>query len=226
MARFKQRQIRPGRTKLASNALQVQFSEAVAINDIVVPTGVTSDGIMTVHKADAAVITKCRGPFYIVDRAFASGVTGIVYPSLLIQNIDTSSAAVGDAVYLSTGNSAGGYVLGSVPAATADAGAFSLNVRVGRVVKSDASTGSIWINSDTGAGGLVGRVTGGGDTTITVTGFTAELDGAPVICTQAGDSAQGVDASIERAQIASGELTITANGALDSSDVITYVIFA
>jgi hypothetical protein len=181
---------------------------------------------MSVHKADAAVITKCRGPFYIVETAYGSGDFGIAYPSLLIKNINTSSAGVGDAVYLNTGNSAGGYVLGSVPAATADAGAFSLNVRIGRVISSHATTGSIWVSGGGDHGALVGKVTGGGDTTITVTGFTAELDGAPVVCTQAENSADSVDAAIERAVIASGTLTITANGALDSNDVITYVIYA
>jgi hypothetical protein len=226
MARVKQREVSPGVDKLASNAMRVQFSEAVSANDIVVATGITSSGIISVHKADAAVITKCRGPFYVADTAFSSGVFGIVYPGKLIKNINTSSAGVGDAVYLNTGNSSGGYLLGSVPAATADAGAFSLNVRVGRVISSNQTTGAIFLCGGQEGEALVGKVTGGGDTTITVTGFTAELDGAPVVCTQAGDSAGSVDASIERAVIASGTLTITANGALDSNDVITYVIYA
>ena len=100
-------------------------------------------------------------------------------------------------------------------------------MRVGRVTKVHASEGA-YVLSPGGANNapLTGTVKGGGDTTITVTGFTAELNGAPVIACNAGDSAGSVDASIERAVIAAGTLTITANGALDSNDEVTYSIYA
>ena len=227
MAKFKQEQIIPGVTKTRSNALKVYCAEAIAENDIIVATGMQGD-FLSVVKADANVLTKCRGPFFVADFAGASGeYLPLALPYKVVTGVDTSDAAqAGDAVYLSAAT-AGAVTLGAIPTAPADAQPFSLHVRVGRVTKRDATSGA-YVLSPAGANNapLTGTVKGGGDTTITVTGFTAELDGAPVIACNMGDSAAGVDASIERAVIASGTLTITANGALDSSDEVTYSIYA
>tara|TARA_Y100000114_G_scaffold127882_2_gene124730 strand:+ start:5862 stop:6542 length:681 start_codon:yes stop_codon:yes gene_type:complete len=226
MAKFKQDQILPGVTKHRSQAVKVHCSEAISANDILCVIGMSGD-VMSVAKADANDITKCRGPFFVADYAASSGdITPVAIPSKLITGQDTSAAAqAGEAVYLST--TAGAVTFGAIPTAPADANAFSLHVRVGRVVSVSATTGAYLLTPGAAnSAPLTGTVKGGGDTTITVTGFTAELDGAPVIACNAGDSAGSVDASIERAVIASGTLTITANGALDSSDIVTYTIYA
>ena len=226
MAKIKQTQIYPGITKHRSNATKVHCSEAIAENDIIVGVGMSS-GVLSVAKADANVIAKCRGPFFVADYAGSSGdITALAVPMKLITDKDTSAAAqAGEAVYLST--TAGEVTFGAIPTAPADNQQFSLHVRVGRVVSVNATTGAYLLTPGAAnSAPLTGTVKGGGDTTITVTGFTAELDGAPVIACNAGDSAGSVDASIERAVIASGTLTITANGALDSSDEVTYTIYA
>ena len=226
MAKFKQDQISPGITKNRSNALTVHCSEAVSANDILCGIAITN-GVLSVAKADANDITKCRGPFFVADFAASAGVIApIAIPSKLITDQNTSAAAqAGDAVYLST--TAGAVTFGAIPIAPADNQPFSLHVRVGRVVSVSATTGAYLLTPGAAnSAPLTGTVKGGGDTTITVTGFTAELDGAPVIAANAGDSSANIDSSIERAVIASGTLTITANGNLDSSDTVTYTIYA
>ena len=119
MAKFKQEQIIPGVTKTRSNALKVYCAEAIAENDIIVATGMQGD-FLSVVKADANVLTKCRGPFFVADFAGASGeYLPLAVERKVITDKDTSAAAqVGDAVYLSAAT-AGLVTLGSVPAATA-----------------------------------------------------------------------------------------------------------
>ena len=225
MAKFKQEQIIPGVTKTRSNAVKVYCGAAIAENDIIVATGMQGDFLSCVP-ADNTDLTKCRGPFFVADFAGASGeYLPLALPYKVVTGVATNAAAqVGEAVYLSTG---GDVTLGAIPTAPADAQGLALHVRVGRVTKVDASDGA-YVLSPVGCNNapLTGTVKGGGDTTITVTGFTAELDGAPVIAGNMGDSAASVDASIERAVIASGTLTITANGNLDSSDEVTYTVYA
>tara|TARA_R100000005_G_C4977521_1_gene188397 strand:+ start:875 stop:1522 length:648 start_codon:yes stop_codon:yes gene_type:complete len=215
MAKFKQTQIHPGVTKTRSNALKVYVASAIAENDIIVATGMQGD-FLSVEPADNTSITKCRGPFFVADYAAAAGeYTPVAVPLKTITDKDTSAAAqVGDAVYLSTG---GDVTLGAVPAATADGAAFSANIRVGRITSVNASTGAYVLEPGIANGApIVGKVTCSG-TSSTVTGFTAELDGAPVVVS--------MDANIATtgAVIASGTLTIHH---ASSTDDATYVIFA
>ena len=217
MATFKQSQIRPGVTKSRSNALKVYVSSAVAENDIIVATGMQGD-FLSVEPADANVLTKCRGPFFVADYAAAAGeYTPVAVPMKTITAQNTSAAAqVGDAVYLDAAT-AGGVTLGAVPAATADGAAFSANIRVGRITSVNASTGAYVLEPGIANGApIVGKVTCSG-TSSTVTGFTAELDGAPVVVS--------MDANIATtgAVIASGTLTIHH---ASSTDDATYVIYA
>ena len=217
MAKFKQEQIIPGVTKTRSNALKVYCAEAIAENDIIVATGMQGD-FLSVVKADANVLTKCRGPFFVADFAGSSGeYLPLALERKVITDKDTSAAAqVGDAVYLSAAT-AGAVTLGAVPAATADGAAFSANVRVGRITKVDATTGAYVLEPGVANGTpIVGKVTCSG-TSSTVTGFTAELDGAPVVVS--------MDANIATtgAVIASGTLTIHH---ASSTDDATYVIYA
>jgi hypothetical protein len=217
MAKFKQEQIIPGVTKTRSNALKVYCAEAIAENDIIVATGMQGD-FLSVVKADANVLTKCRGPFFVADFAGASGeYLPLALERKVITDKDTSAAAqVGDAVYLSAAT-AGLVTLGSVPAATASGAAFSANVRVGRITKVDATSGAYVLEPGVANGApLVGKVTCSG-TSSTVTGFTSELDGAPVVVS--------MDANIATtgAVISSGTLTI--NHATSTDDA-TYVIYA
>lgn len=224
MASFKQSQIKPGVTKSRSNALKVYVGTAgCAENDILVADGVQGD-FLSVIKADANVLAQCRGPFFVADYAASAGdYTPVALPMKLVTGVDTSDAAqVGDAVYLSAA-SAGAVTLGAIPTAPADAQGFSLHVRVGRVVKVHASEGAYLLSPGAAnSAPLTGTCLGGGDATATVTGFTAELDGAPVVVTSAGDS----DRSCIRAVIASGTLTMTFSGNVDSSDTLTYSIYA
>jgi hypothetical protein len=217
MAKFKQGQIRPGVTKSRSNALKVYVASAIAENDIIVATGMQGD-FLSVEPADNTSITKCRGPFFVADYAAAAGeYTPVAVPLKTITGKDTSAAAqVGDAVYLSTG---GDVTLGAVPAASAEGTAFAANVRVGRITKVDASTGAYVLEpAQANNAPLVGRATGDSASTVVVTGFTAELDGAPVVATSS------VAQSVVSAVIASGDLTITAS--TGTSGTFTYMIFA
>ncbi len=216
MAKFKQEQIIPGVTKSRSNALKVYCAEAIAENDIIVATGMQGD-FLSVVKADANVLTKCRGPFFVADFAGASGeYLPLALERKVVTGQNTDDAAqVGDAVYLSA--TPGAVTLGSVPAATATTAPFSANVRVGRITKKDATTGAYVLEPGVANGApIVGKVTCSG-TSSTVTGFTAELDGAPVVVS--------MDANIATtgAVIASGTLTIHH---ASSTDDATYVIFA
>lgn len=217
MAKFKQEQIIPGVTKTRSNAVKVYCGAAIAENDIIVATGMQGDFLSCVP-ADNTDITKCRGPFFVADFAGASGeYLPLALPYKVITDKNTSAAAqVGDAVYLSTG---GDVTLGAVPAASAEGAAFAANVRVGRITKVDASAGAYVLEpAQANNAPLVGRATGDGASTVVVTGFTAELNGAPVVATS------GATQSVTSAAITSGSLTITASGA--TSSTFTYMIFA
>jgi hypothetical protein len=215
MAKFKQEQIIPGVTKSRSNAVKVYCGAAIAENDIIVATGMQGDFLSCVP-ADNTDLTKCRGPFFVADFAGASGeYLPLALPMKTVTGVDTDAAAqVGDAVYLSTG---GDVTLGAVPAATATTNDFSANVRVGRITKKDATSGAYVLEPGVANGApIVGKVTCSG-TSSSVTGFTSELDGAPVVVS--------MDANIATtgAVIASGTLTIHH---ASSTDDATYVIFA
>ncbi len=218
MATFKQSQIRPGVTKNRSNAIKVYVGTGgCAENDILVATGMQGD-FLEVVAADNTDITKCRGPFFVADYAAAAGeYTPVAVPMKTVTGVDTSTAAqVGDAVYLSTG---GDVTLGAIPAASAEGAAFAANVRVGRITKVDASAGAYVLEpAQANNAPLVGRATGDGASTVVVTGFTTELNGAPVVATS------GATQSVTSAAISGGSLTITASAS--TSATFTYMIFA
>jgi hypothetical protein len=216
----KQSQVQAGVSKCRAQAVKVHVSEAISENDILCVIGV-SNGFMSVAKADANVITHCRGPFYVADYAAPLGAyTPVAIPWRLITGIATNAANVGDAVWLSAAT-AGAYTLGTVPAAVAKGAAFSLAVKVGRVVVSNILSGAILLEPGIATGApLVGRVTLGGTST-TVTGFTAELDNAPCVVTPTGATAD--HATQITATIASGTLTLTHDTA---TDICTYMIQA
>jgi hypothetical protein len=216
MAKFKQDQIIPGVTKTRSNALKVYCAEAIAANDVIVATGMQGD-FMSVVPAKANVITECRGPFFVADFAGAAGeYLPLALPYKVLTGQVTNGAAIGDAVWLS-GATDGAITNGAVPAAIATTNAFSLAVKVGRVLVSDATAGVILLEPGMANGApLVGRVTCSG-TSSTLTGFTSELDGAPVVVS--------MDANIATtgAVISSGTLTIHH---ASSTDDATYMIQA
>tara|TARA_Y100001963_G_scaffold121433_1_gene170027 strand:+ start:17845 stop:18666 length:822 start_codon:yes stop_codon:yes gene_type:complete len=110
MAKFKQEQIIAGVTKTRSNALKVYCSEAISANDILVVTGTQGD-FLQVAKADAdGAATLSNALLFVADYAAASGdYTPVALPYKLVTGLDTSTASVGDSVYLST--TAGGYSL-------------------------------------------------------------------------------------------------------------------
>jgi hypothetical protein len=225
MAKFKQTQIRPGVTKHRSNATKVYVGTGgCAANDILVATGMQGD-FLSVVAADNTDITKCRGPFFVADYAAAAGeYTAVALPMKTITGVDTDAATgVGDAVYLSTG---GDVIVGALPAAvtaTTEQAFGTLDIRVGRVTKKHATEGAYVLEPGVANGApLVGRVTRGGTgATMVLTGFTAELEDAPVVCTNSKGSSQYVLG----ANIASnGKLTITASA--NTTDTFTYAIFA
>ena len=220
MAKFKQDQIIPGVTKTRSNAIKVYCAEAVAAGDVIVATGSQGD-FMSVVPAKANVITECRGPFFVADFAGAAGeYLPLALPYKVLTGQVTNGAAVGDAVWLSAATD-GAITNGAVPATVAKGAAFSLAVKVGRVLVSHATAGVILLEPGMANGApLIGRVTLGGTST-TVTGFTAELDGAPCIVTPAGATAD--HATQVCATIASGTLTLTHDTA---TDICSYMIQA
>ena len=222
---IKQSQVSAGVTKCRAQAITVKCGEAIAANDILVSAGWDpNNNVMTVAKADANNIEKCRGPFFVADYAADSGaITPVALPWKILTGLNTSGGAIGDAVWLDFAT-AGGYILGALPLPVpADAAGLQLDVKVGRIIRSHASTGAILLEPGPAANApMVGRSKGGGDADATVTGFTAELDGAAVVVTSAGDS----DRSCIRAWIASGTLTMKFSGNVDASDILTYMIQA
>ena len=219
MASFKQSQIKPGVTKHRSNAVKVYIGTGgCAANDILVATGVQGD-FLSVVAADNTDLTKCRGPFFVADYAAAAGeYTAVALPMKVVTGVDTSDAAqVGDAVYLSTG---GDVTLGAIPAAPATGQPFVANVRVGRITKVHASAGAYVLEpAQANNAPIVGRMTGSGSAPgVAATGFTVELNGAPVVASSSSTQ------SIVTAVIASGSLTVTASA--NTASVITYAIYA
>mgnify|MGYP003670582124 FL=1 len=181
MASFKQTQIKPGVTKHRSNATKVYMGATCAANDILVATGMQGD-FMSVVLATPDDLTKCRGPFFVADYAAASGsYTPVAIPSKVVTGVNTSGALVGDPVWLDVAT-AGGVVTGAIPAAVANAAAFRLAVKVGRVMKVGTADGAYLLEPGIADGApLVGRVTTHATST-TVTGFIGgELAGAPVV---------------------------------------------
>ena len=225
----KQGQVQAGITKSRSQAIKVYVAEACVANDILVATGMNSGFLSVVKaivnditvKADANVLVKCRGPFFVADYAVDAGTyTPVALPWKLVTNVNTSAAAIGDSLWLSK-DTAGQLIVGSIPAQVAKGAAFELCLKMGRVVRSHASTGAYMLEPGLASGSpLAGKVTLGGTST-TVTGFTAELDAAPVVVTPGG--AHGTFTTAPTAAIASGTLTITHP---TSTDVATYFIQA
>ena len=214
--RIKQRQVLPGVDKALAQATKVYVAEACAANDILVATG-TQNGFLSVVKADANDITKCRGPFFVADFAAAVGdYVAVGLPWKLVTGVNTSAAAqVGDPVYLGT---AGAVTLGVLPTGSA---ALKRVLPVGRVVTVHASTGAYLLEPQKAEGSpFIGRTAGDGDAIAEVTGFTAEFNDAPAIAQSGGDS----DRYVIRTYITGGTLTIEFNDTVDASDVITYMV--
>tara|TARA_R110000824_G_scaffold86768_2_gene214449 strand:- start:5 stop:658 length:654 start_codon:yes stop_codon:yes gene_type:complete len=217
MAKFKQDQIISGVTKTRSNALKVYCAEAIAVNDIIVATGMEGD-FMSVVKASPNDLTKCRGPFFVADFAGSLGeYLPLALPYKVVTSVNTSGALVGDPTWLDTAT-AGGVVTGAIPAATANAQPFALAVKVGRVMKVGTTDGAYLLEPSIADGApLIGRVTSAATST-TVTGFTGgELVGAPVV-------AMHSTVAVTSANIATTVLTVVhASGA---SQTVSYIIQA
>jgi len=220
MAEFKQSQIKPGVTKHRSNAVKVYCAEDISANDVIVATGSQGD-FMSVVPAKATVITECRGPFFVADYAAAAGeYTPVALPMKVLTGQVTNGASIGDAVWLSAATD-GAITNGALPAAIVKGQPFIAAVKVGRVLVSHATAGVILLEPGMANGApLVGRVTLGAEAT-TVTGFTAELDGAPCVATPTGATAD--HATQICATISSGTLTLTHDTA---SDVCSFMIHA
>ena len=220
--RIKQRQVLPGVDKAVAQATKVYVAEACAANDVLVATG-TKNGFLSVVKAAPNDITKCRGPFFVADFAAALGdYVAVALPWKLVTNVDTSTAAqAGDAVWLAA---SGAVTFGSAPAAIAGgsggSAAFSLSVKVGHVVSVHASTGAYLLEPHIADGApLSGSITRTGTgATLTATGFTAELNGSPVIATSSATQ------YVVSANIAGGSLVITAN--TDTTSTFSFMILA
>ena len=223
MASFKQTQIKPGVTKHRSNAIKVYCAEAVSANDVIVATGSQGD-FMSVVPAKATEITECRGPFFVADYAAAAGeYTPVAIPMKVLTSQVTNGSAIGDAVWLS-GATDGAITNGTVPANGTRGGAFALAIKVGRVLVSHATAGVIFLEPSMANGApLIGRVITA-STSTTVTGFTAELDGAPCVATPDGATAD--HATQITATIASGTLTLAHDDMASATDLVTYMIHA
>ena len=220
----KQGQVQAGINKARAQAVKVHCSEAIAANDILVVTGIHSpSNVLSVAKADANDITKCRGPFYIADYAAASGdITPVALPWKLITGVNTSGSHVGKAVYLA--DTAGEVIL-TQPAVVTDNTAFRFQIQVGRVVKVDASDGAYVLQPSHASPGapLVARVeTGSGTATASMTGL-ANLNGFPVLATTIEDDANG---EVQSAAISGGTLTVTLTGSATGVKEVAVMIWA
>jgi|3_EtaG_2_1085321.scaffolds.fasta_scaffold00133_34 hypothetical protein len=222
LPRLQQSQVAAAVNRSRAQAIKVTTAEAITANDIIVATSCSATGLMTVSKADADSLTLCRGPFFIADYTAASGVTtDLAIPWKVITGVDTSAASqVGDPVWLST--TAGAYVVSVIPAATATSNDFALAVKIGRVlVVGGTGVGVVMLEPGMANGApLVGRVTLDTSGSTTVDGFTAELDGSPVVVNSG--NAGSIDASDCNAAIASGTLTIRSTTGITT--VATYMI--
>jgi hypothetical protein len=229
--RFDQNQIKPGVSKCRASATIVKVMETIAEGDILVATGYDVDsGIVEVSLATATDRAKSVGMLYVAD--YAVTVTGTAYVTTAValewkrisaatystSVLNTSDAAIGDAVYLSaTGGKL--FTIGSYPAATASGATHSAILPVGRVLRSHATEGVIMLAPSTmsRSGLIVGKVTLSGSTPSTVIGLGAELDGAAVLLTADGSTAATTFSGV----IQSGTLTIAHP---TSSDDCTYMI--
>ena len=229
--RFDQNQIRPGVSKCRASATVVKVMETIAEGDILVATGYDADsGVVEVSLATATTRAKSVGMMYVAD--FAVTVTGTKYVTTAValewkritaatyttKVLDTSGAAVGDAVYLSaTGGKL--FTIGSYPAAIASGATHSAILPVGRVLKSHATEGVIMLAPSTmsRSGLIVGKVTLSGSSPSTVIGLGTELDGAAVLLTADGSTAATTFSGV----IQSGTLTIAHP---TSTDDCTYMI--
>jgi len=221
LPRLQQSQVAAAVNRSRAQAIKVTTSEAISAGDIIVGTGFSS-GVMTVHKADADDAAKCQGPFFIADYGAASGVTtDLAIPWKIVTGVNTGSFTVGSPVWLST--TAGGYVVGTMPAAVAKGAAFSFAIKIGRVLAVHASTGVIMLEPGMATGApLVGRVTTAGAST-TVIGLPAGLAGAPCIVTPDGATAD--HATQVTATIAGTVLTLTHDDMDTATDIVSYAIY-
>lgn len=232
--RFDQNQIRPGVDRCRASATLVRVMESVEEGDILVATGFHElSGTIEVHLATATTISRSRGMFFVADysvsivsepriTAVALEWKMITATSFTTKVLDTSGAAVGDAVYLSRTVAGKLFAVGTYPTATASGAAHAAILVVGRVLKSHATEGVIMLAPATMARGskIVGKVTLSGGTSSTVTGLTTELDGAAVVLTV---DASGALSTSPTALINNGTLTIHH---VASSDDATYIITA
>ena len=184
--RFDQNQIRPGVSKCRASATVVKVMETVAEGDILVATGYDAEsGVVEVSLASGATTLKSVGMMYVAD--FAVTVTGTKYVTTAValewkrvtadtyttKVLDTSGAAVGDAVYLSRTVAGKLFTIGAYPGAFTSGTAHKSILVVGRVLKSHATEGVIMLAPSTmsRSGLITGKVTLSGSTPSTVTGL-------------------------------------------------------
>lgn len=220
----KQGQVQAGINKARAQAVKVHCSEAIAANDILVVTGIHSpSNVLSVAKADANDITKCRGPFYVADYAAASGdITPVALPWKLITGVNTSGSHVGKAVYLA--DTAGNVIL-TQPAVVVDNDPFRFQIQVGRVVSVDASDGAYVLQPSQASPGapLVARVETGNNTSTARMQGLANLNGFPVLATTIEDDGNG---EVQSAAISGGTLTVTLTGNATGVKEVAVMIWA
>mgnify|MGYP003671193321 FL=1 len=97
---FRQRLIKPGRDLNYSEGQKVLANAAIKADQIVYIMG--SDGPFSkVDVADADAAGRANGRLLIAKHDIPAGGYGVCLPWKLVTSVDTSSGAVGDAVYLS-----------------------------------------------------------------------------------------------------------------------------
>lgn len=212
MARIKQRQVLPCVDKQRSSAVKVKATDTLTANALIMGTGV-SGAHMTVELADADDFTEVGGTLYVCDFAVAAGKTvACAVPWKLITGINTSAAeSVGQPVYLSS-DGLGGYTLTPT--------ALKPHIKVGHVVADHATLGAILLNPGAYSGQIGGQAVmgdGGSAADTATVAVGAAFNGRPVVATMNGGSKY-----VEKAAIAGGTLTITADGT--STDTVSYMI--
>ena len=237
MAKFKQDQIIPGVTKTRSNAIKVYCDGAVSADDLISVTG-AQGSFMKVSPADAnGAVTLNSTQLYVADFAGASGeYLPLAVPWKVVVGVDTSSATVGDPVYLS--DTAGSYSLttGSIKVGTVLTSATAANdgtillAPQSAVSTSGTAYGASTTMVATGANDVAISITQPAGTVLTDAGcvLTTATVGSGNTNVKLGTASDGAEICAAKAFISSGVgaigSAISVGGALGEGDTaLTFV---
>lgn len=216
MPLIRQEEIYPVAETPWAQAIEAVATAAIAKDDIVILDGVT--GVIpkaSPAKADDNVVGQL---FVAAGKAAAAGDKLYLLPYRIVTGFDSSSAAVGDPVYLSAAT-AGAITL------TEPTGADEIPVVVG-VVLSAATDGVVRLEPGKEVRGLmkVGTATLPSGSTPSVTvALGSNFDGARTVATFAADPGANADLYVTES---GGTITIASNKTLSGTVDVTFVAYS